>query len=108
MFNWQYSNFLAKVKSLKHDPLIPDMPLDYFNQYHMQVNNYFFEKTLEKIVIRDYGDENISALHLGMQMRSYFDEIEVIELQDILEDERLNIAHMKENAFEDYLIDHSE
>lgn len=39
--------FLSKVKTFKNDPFNPSIELDYFNQYHMQVNNYWVEKNME-------------------------------------------------------------
>ena len=46
----------------KRDPFFPEIELDYFNQYHMQVNMYWMEKTLEKIIIKERPDALLSTM----------------------------------------------
>ena len=45
MLNFQYAKLLGKITNLETDPLNPKIQLDYFNKYHLQSNNYWFEKT---------------------------------------------------------------
>jgi hypothetical protein len=79
---------LGKLKDMRTDPLNHEIKLDTFNQYHLESNLYYFEKGLQRILIREYGNTVLSDLSYFDQVNSYEQEMEVQDMQDCLDDER--------------------
>ncbi len=50
--------------------------MDYFNRHNLQKNLYWFEKTFQKMIIKELGNSDVSAL----SMESVATDYEVCEL----------------------------
>ena len=65
MLNFQMSRLLSMLIDIKRDPFNPLIELDYFNRHHLERTLYWFEKTFEKMIIKDFGDSNIATLAIS-------------------------------------------
>ena len=102
MLNFQQSRVLSMLVGTKRDLFNPDIELDYFNRHHLERNLYWFEKVFEKMLLKDLGDCDISALCLN----SPASDVEVIQLQDIVEDARFVVDSLgfENRNLEDWLL----
>lgn len=89
------------IKSPKHDLFYPEIELDCFNRFHLERNFYWFEKVLEKHIIKEFGDCDIS----GLQLKDPGPEEHVTELMDLVEDDRLSIDKFEHRNFVQFVLD---
>ena len=99
MLNYQMSRVLALITSDRHDLFHPNIQLDYFNRFHLERNFYWFEKIIEKIVIKELGDCDIS----GLQLTDPGPEEFVAELMDLIEDDRFHVDNFDHRNFLQWL-----
>jgi hypothetical protein len=101
MLNFQMARIYSLIKSTKYDLFYPEIELDVFNRHHLYKTFYWFEKLFERGIIKEFGNCDISALSL----QDEGPEEHVVELMDLVEDDRVGINGFNNGNFVQYLLE---